>query len=128
MRERQEEFIGYLQAATSIPAGSARSPSWRSTCTATSPRSEWADIMPQILHVHAKFYDIDENGQEPAIDYPELVRVFVEGGYARLLVERMGGPRLRRARRGRSAHCWSASSTSSSARAMREVDRPVRAF
>ena len=42
---------------------------------------EWADIMPQILHVHAKFYDIDENGQEPAIDYPELVRVFVEGGY-----------------------------------------------
>ena len=37
--------------------------------------------MPQILHVHAKFYDIDENGQEPAIDYPELVRVFVEGGY-----------------------------------------------
>ena len=42
---------------------------------------EWADIMPQILHVHAKFYDIDEHGQEPAIDYPELVRVFVEGGY-----------------------------------------------
>ena len=42
---------------------------------------EWADIMPQILHVHAKFYDIDEQGNEPAIDYPELVRVFVEGGY-----------------------------------------------
>jgi hypothetical protein len=42
---------------------------------------EWADIMPQILHVHAKFYDIDESGQEPAIDYPELVRVFVENGY-----------------------------------------------
>jgi hypothetical protein len=42
---------------------------------------EWADIMPQIMHVHAKFYDIDEQGNEPAIDYPELVRVFVEGGY-----------------------------------------------
>ena len=44
--------------------------------------AEWADIMPQIVHVHAKFYDIDEHGDEPAIDYPELVRVFVEGGYA----------------------------------------------
>ena len=45
------------------------------------PPEEWLDIMPQIFHVHAKFYDIDESGQEPAIDYPELVRVFVEGGY-----------------------------------------------
>ena len=44
--------------------------------------AEWADIMPQIMHVHAKFYDIDEHGDEPAIDYPELVRVFVEGGYS----------------------------------------------
>jgi sugar phosphate isomerase/epimerase len=43
---------------------------------------EWADIMPQIVHVHAKFYDIDDAGDEPAIDYPELVRVFVEGGYS----------------------------------------------
>ena len=45
------------------------------------PPEEWLDIMPQMFHVHAKFYDIDESGEEPAIDYPELVRVFVEGGY-----------------------------------------------
>jgi sugar phosphate isomerase/epimerase len=44
--------------------------------------SEWADIMPQIKHVHAKFYDIDASGDEPAIDYPALVRVFVRGGYS----------------------------------------------
>src|SRR3954465_7798149 len=43
---------------------------------------EGAATLPQIVHVHAKFYDIDEHGDEPAIDYPELVRVFVEGGYA----------------------------------------------
>lgn len=42
---------------------------------------EWADIMPQIVHVHAKFYDIDDNGDEPAIDYPAIVREFVRGGY-----------------------------------------------
>ena len=57
--------------------------------------------MPRIVHVHAKFYDIDEAGNEPAIDYPELVRVFVEGGYSRLLLQRVGGPRVRRPRRGR---------------------------
>jgi len=42
---------------------------------------EWLDIMPQIFHVHAKFYDIDESGQEPAMDIPRIVRQFVEGGY-----------------------------------------------
>ena len=37
--------------------------------------------MPQIVHVHAKFYDIDETGDEPAIDYPAIVREFLRGGY-----------------------------------------------
>ncbi|MGH1549630.1 sugar phosphate isomerase/epimerase family protein [Leifsonia poae] len=45
------------------------------------PPEEWLDIMPQIFHVHAKFYDIDANGQEPAMDIPRIVRQFVEGGY-----------------------------------------------
>ncbi|MCW4385905.1 sugar phosphate isomerase/epimerase [Salinibacterium sp. SYSU T00001] len=42
---------------------------------------EWLDIMPQMFHVHAKFFDIDETGQEPAMDIPRIVRQFVEGGY-----------------------------------------------
>ena len=37
--------------------------------------------MPQMFHVHAKFYDINENGDEPAMDIPRIVRQFVEGGY-----------------------------------------------
>ncbi|GAA5026697.1 sugar phosphate isomerase/epimerase family protein [Microbacterium fluvii] len=45
------------------------------------PPEEWLDIMPQIFHVHAKFYDIDANGDEPAMDIPRIVRQFVEGGY-----------------------------------------------
>ena len=64
---------------------------------------EWADIMPQILHVHAKFYDIDENGNEPAIDYPATRPRVRRGRLPRLLVQRVGGPRVRRARRGRPA-------------------------
>ncbi len=45
------------------------------------PPEEWLDIMPQIFHVHAKFYAIDEQGQEPAMDIPRIVRQFVLGGY-----------------------------------------------
>jgi sugar phosphate isomerase/epimerase len=45
------------------------------------PPEEWLDIMPQIFHVHAKFYDIDEHGNEPAMDIPRIVRQFVKGGY-----------------------------------------------
>ncbi|WP_109210322.1 MULTISPECIES: TIM barrel protein [Microbacterium] len=45
------------------------------------PPEEWLDIMPQIFHVHAKFYDISADGEEPAMDIPRIVRQFVEGGY-----------------------------------------------
>ncbi|GAA1061501.1 sugar phosphate isomerase/epimerase family protein [Agromyces bracchium] len=45
------------------------------------PPEEWLDIMPQTFHVHAKFYDIDEHGDEPAMDIPRIVRQFVVGGY-----------------------------------------------
>lgn len=45
------------------------------------PAEEWLDIMPQIFHVHAKFYDIDTEGNEPAMDIPLIVQQFVKGGY-----------------------------------------------
>lgn len=81
MRERQEEFIGYLRGRGFDPARLGAFAHLAFNMHGHIDPREWADIMPQILHVHAKFYDIDEQGQEPAIDYPELVRVFVEGGY-----------------------------------------------
>ena len=81
MRERQEEFIGYLNSRGFDPGRLGSLAHLAFNMHGHVDPHEWADIMPQILHVHAKFYDIDESGQEPAIDYPELVRVFVEGGY-----------------------------------------------
>ncbi|MGN6206630.1 sugar phosphate isomerase/epimerase family protein [Humibacter sp.] len=45
------------------------------------PPEEWLDIMPQIFHVHAKFFGLDDDGQEPAMDIPRIVRQFVQGGY-----------------------------------------------
>jgi sugar phosphate isomerase/epimerase len=81
MRERQEEFIGYLRGRDFDPGRLGSFAHLAFNMHGHVDPREWADIMPQILHVHAKFYDIDDEGQEPAIDYPELVRVFVEGGY-----------------------------------------------
>jgi sugar phosphate isomerase/epimerase len=42
----------------------------------------WAEIMPHIVHVHGKFFFIDETGDEPSIPHEELLRVLVEGGYS----------------------------------------------
>jgi sugar phosphate isomerase/epimerase len=81
MRERQEEFIGYLRGREFDPGRLGSFAHLAFNMHGHVDPREWGDIMPQIKHVHAKFYDIDENGQEPAIDYPALVRVFVEGGY-----------------------------------------------
>jgi hypothetical protein len=81
MRERQEEFIGYLRSRDFDPGRLGSFAHLAFNMHGHIDPSEWAEIMPQILHVHAKFYDIDDSGQEPAIDYPALVNVFVEGGY-----------------------------------------------
>jgi len=81
MRERQERFIEYLRGRDFDPGRLGAFAHLAFNMHGHVDPREWADIMPQILHVHAKFYDIDAEGQEPAIDYPEHVRVFVEGGY-----------------------------------------------
>lgn len=81
MQERQQEFLGYLRGRDFDPGRLGAFAHLAFNMHGHVDPREWADIMPQILHVHAKFYDIDDSGQEPAIDYPELVRVFVNGGY-----------------------------------------------
>lgn len=81
MRARQEEFIDYLRSRDFDPGRLGSFAHLAFNMHGHVSPKEWADIMPQIMHVHAKFYDIDDQGNEPAIDYPELVRVFVEGGY-----------------------------------------------
>lgn len=41
----------------------------------------WKEIIPQTVHLHGKFYGFDENGDEPSIDYADILKVFYEGGY-----------------------------------------------
>ncbi|MFO1466664.1 MAG: hypothetical protein U1F35_09545 [Steroidobacteraceae bacterium] len=41
----------------------------------------WLEIMPQVVHVHGKFYDLDASGHETSIPYEQLLPVFIKGGY-----------------------------------------------
>ena len=41
----------------------------------------WLEIMPQIIHLHGKFYDFDAHGDESSIPYGEILPLFVQGGY-----------------------------------------------
>ncbi len=40
----------------------------------------WADFFPHVVHLHGKFYGI-EDGQDPSIDWSAVARVLVEQGY-----------------------------------------------
>jgi hypothetical protein len=78
---RHAEFVDYLNGRGIAPESLGSFARLAFNMHGHVPVAEWRDIMGQIVHVHAKFYDIDENGDEPAIDYPGLVKVFVDSGW-----------------------------------------------
>lgn len=43
--------------------------------------NSWAEIMHQVIHVHGKFFDFDEDGDEIAVDLAAVLPVFVDGGF-----------------------------------------------
>lgn len=38
-------------------------------------------IMPYVYHVHGKFFQVDEQGNDDAVAYPEIVEILVSSGY-----------------------------------------------
>jgi sugar phosphate isomerase/epimerase len=44
------------------------------------PRS-WKELMPDVVHIHGKFFGFDSQGNEECIDYPALLPLFKEGGF-----------------------------------------------
>ena len=41
----------------------------------------WLELMPRVIHVHAKFYELEADGTDASIPHRELFDVLVEGGY-----------------------------------------------
>ncbi|MBS0612687.1 MAG: sugar phosphate isomerase/epimerase [Proteobacteria bacterium] len=44
------------------------------------PRS-WLELMPEVVHVHGKFFGFDAAGNEEAIDYAAILPLFRDSGY-----------------------------------------------
>ncbi|MGO4533518.1 sugar phosphate isomerase/epimerase family protein [Leifsonia sp. 2MCAF36] len=43
--------------------------------------SDLVPLLPHIVHVHGKFYGIDESGTDSAVRFPEIVSVLLDGDY-----------------------------------------------
>jgi sugar phosphate isomerase/epimerase len=59
---------------------------------AVDPR-ELAEVLPHVVHVHAKFWDMTDGLTDPHIPYPEIVAVLREGGYGGSISSEYEGPR-----------------------------------
>lgn len=81
MHVRNQKFEDYLIGEGVDPVGFGPHTRLAFNMHGLVPPEEWLDIMPQIFHVHAKFYDICPDGEEPAMDIPRIVKQFVVGGY-----------------------------------------------
>lgn len=44
--------------------------------------ADWEIVAPWTVHMHGKFYDIDESGDEPAVPVRDILRVFLQAGYS----------------------------------------------
>jgi sugar phosphate isomerase/epimerase len=41
----------------------------------------WLEIMPQVVHIHGKFFDFADDGTEVSVDYDRILPIFVNAGY-----------------------------------------------
>jgi sugar phosphate isomerase/epimerase len=80
-QEKRDEFNRRASALKADPTVISGLSVMFAILSPQDPRA-WLAVMPQVIHVHCKFYDFDAAGLEPAIPYEQLLPVFVEGGYA----------------------------------------------
>ena len=77
---KREEFNRQAAERGTAP-GTASALSVVFSMLTSNPPASWLPIMSQIIHVHGKFYEFDDTGEETAIPVRELMRVFTQGGY-----------------------------------------------
>lgn len=78
-----EKFAAFAQEAPKLGATPADMGKLNMILTMhgrMDPR-RWSEIMDRVVHVHAKFYGLDENGEEPSIDHATIVDVLLDAGY-----------------------------------------------
>jgi hypothetical protein len=51
----------------------------------------WAPLVPLMAHVHAKFWEIDETGEDPTTDNHAVVDTLLAGGFQGVVTSEWGG-------------------------------------
>jgi hypothetical protein len=51
----------------------------------------WLPLVPQVAFVHAKFWELDDDGGDPTVREAELIRVLRDGGYDGFVCSEWGG-------------------------------------
>lgn len=54
------------------------------------PKS-WSALVDRTVHIHGKFYGVDDNGVEEAIDYATILPIFRDGGFKGTMVSEFEG-------------------------------------
>lgn len=52
---------------------------------------DWADVLPWAVHTHGKFYEIDAAGNEPSVPIPDILKLYLESGYSRVIFSEWEG-------------------------------------
>ena len=53
--------------------------------------SAWAPLVAAVAYAHAKFWGLDDEGDDPSVRTAELVSVLAEGGYGGVVASEWGG-------------------------------------
>lgn len=77
---KREEF-NRRAAAMQAESATASSLSVMFSMLSSQAPEAWLEIMPQVIHIHGKFYDFDASGSETSIPYESLLPVFIKGGF-----------------------------------------------
>ncbi|HTQ90327.1 MAG TPA: hypothetical protein VMK84_12630 [Streptosporangiaceae bacterium] len=80
MPQKFERFATEAPAHGATPADMGKLQMLLTMHGRQDPR-RWSEIMDRVVHVHAKFYGIDDNGDEPSIDNATIIDVLVDAGY-----------------------------------------------
>ena len=81
MPEKFGRFAAEAPALGATPADMGKLQMMLTMHGRMDPR-RWREIMDRVVHVHAKFYGIDETGNEPSIDNAAIIDILVDAGYA----------------------------------------------
>ncbi|KCZ45786.1 hypothetical protein HY17_10640 [Hyphomonas sp. CY54-11-8] len=58
---------------------------------ANNPAESWAAMVDRTIHIHGKFYGVDDTGVEEAIDYETILPLFRDGGFNGTIVSEWEG-------------------------------------